>query len=755
MPDTPCWSTPRARPTRRRSGSPPGSPATPSTCWSWWTCPSAPWTPPGPRWPGCSRAPGSLRLIFGRATPQEARRAGQAVADQLNRVVLAPDGELLPTADGGLFIPADHGAGWLRLRPAANRSATRSASPSRCGSSPPWTGPGRPAPTGSPSRSPAGCGCAAPAPAPAGELAPAGGPAAQRPLGAHRRLGCPGGPAVPLADVINVWDSILPSVRSRVRFIHFGPVAVPDGRALGQALADAFARPVTLWTGLPLGAGPPDRDDAPGWMPFVQALDYAPGSTAPPRMLGLRTPLPGAREIGTGLYEYTAAAVLEVVQCGLWMRPTTEPANGDEIRRLPAAAGYSALLYDRSTPETAERMRALAEDMLWRLEPAARPLFRIAPADDPAVAAPPGAEDAWSLPEPSTEPLLTSPGSAPRRPAHVALWAAEGAAGAAAHSTAQPASAESRGPAGAQHPALGSLGPDEQLTAGAPAASAAGPGPTAAPDQPALPRTESPTPAAAPAAGPVVAPAVTPAVTPDTALVSSGAGQDGDGTPASGPRPQPETATTATAATAGPAAGPGSGTVEPPSPAPSVPRSWPRPRTSRRHPRRRTPPCPTSPPPAVRISRPRPRNPSPSPSPSPNSRHAPSAALPLPLPRPPPAPPPTPLPSTSRRRSGPARRCPRSPASAWSPARRPAPCPRRPHRHPRPCPARPRPRACGCSRSPRRARARYRRSAASSRSGTGYGAPSARSTTRSPEASRGSCRSRPACATARGPRRTR
>lgn len=418
-------------------------------------------------WPAVARLlaprPGSLRLIFGRATPQEARHAGQAIADRLGRLVLAPDGELLPTAGGGLFIPADHGAGWLRLRPGREPERDSQRFPKPLWEFSTVDRPWETSPYGVVESVPSGVWVRSARPR---EL-----------LAGWRRLidrlpsdptmltivlGCPGGPAVPLADVLGVWESILPSVRSRVKFVHFGPVAVPDGRAVGQALADAFGQPVTLWTDLPLGAGPLEAE-VPGWDPFVQALGYTPGSTAPPVLYGLRPPLAGARQIGAGLYEYTAAAVLEVVQCGLWMRPAIEPPNSDEIRRIPPAPGYAALLYDRGSPESGERMRALAEDMLWRLEPAARPLFRVAPADDPALAAPPGAEDAWSLPEPSTEPLLTGPGAARRRPAHVALWAdPEGAAA---------ASPTGHHPEGAwtEQPALGSLAPDETSAASAPA----------------------------------------------------------------------------------------------------------------------------------------------------------------------------------------------------------------------------------------------------------------------------------------------
>ncbi|TDT97826.1 hypothetical protein EDD99_6019 [Streptomyces sp. 846.5] len=432
-------------------------------------------------WPAVARLlaphPGSLRLIFGRATPQEARHAGQAIADRLGRLVLAPDGELLPTAGGGLFIPADHGAGWLRLRPGREPERDSPRFPKPLWEFSTVDRPWETSPYGVVESVPSGVWVRSARPR---DLL-AGwrrliGRLPSDPTMLTIVLGCPEGPAVPLADVLGVWESILPSVRSRVKFVHFGPVAVPGGIAVGQALADAFGQPVTLWTDIPLGAGPLEAE-VPGWDPFVQALGYTPGSTAPPVLYGLRPPLAGARQIGAGLYEYTSAAVLEVVQCGLWMRPAIEPPNSDEIRRIPAAPGYAALLYDRSSPESAERMRALAEDMLWRLEPAARPLFRVAPADDPAVAAPPGAEDAWSLPEPSTEPLLTSPAAARRRPAHVALWADSEGPAAAVRSGHQHERALT------EQPALGSLAPDESpATAPAPAG-----GHTAAPPPAVLP----------------------------------------------------------------------------------------------------------------------------------------------------------------------------------------------------------------------------------------------------------------------------
>ncbi|MFJ7904231.1 hypothetical protein ACIQ6V_27735 [Streptomyces sp. NPDC096198] len=457
----------------------------------------------------------SLRLVFGRATPQESRSAAQRIADRLDRLVLAPDGEVLLTDGGGLFIPSDHGAGWLRFRPgrAAERDSRRFPKPRWEFSTfdRPWVTSGHgvvePVPSGVWVHSPHTA------------ASPDSGQDLVDRLPSHPEiltvvLGSPGGPPVPLSDVARLWDTVLPSARSWVRFLHLGPVALPEGSgALGQELADALGQQVVLYTGVPVkarvGLDSPEvlalrPDGTPGHRPFVSELMYFPrtgGTPAPPALFGLRRPLAEVPEISAGVYEYAHDAVLEVVQCGLWMRPPAEPADGDSVRRIPAAPGAAAILYDRSTPGVEERMRALAEDMLWKLDPASREGFTVVPADEPGRAA--GVTDEaylWSPQEPEAfgPQVAAAPLTARKsRPSEIAPWAPE--------SSARPQDAPERAAAPVtgrgQSPALERLDLDDspavrvgRSAAAAPVAPA--PAPQAArteSDVPtaALPRTES------------------------------------------------------------------------------------------------------------------------------------------------------------------------------------------------------------------------------------------------------------------------
>ncbi|MBY8888875.1 hypothetical protein K7472_29110 [Streptomyces sp. PTM05] len=461
----------------------------------------------------------SLRLVFGRATAQEARRTAQHVAERLDRLVLAADGSVLPTTDGGLFVPSDHGAGWLRYRPGRTpeRDSQRFPKPRWEFSTfdRPWTTSSH----------------AVVEPVPSGvwlhnrstDAFPGGRQWLVDHLPSHQDiltavLGAPGCPPLPLTDVIRWWDTVLPSARSWVRFLHFGPVALPDtAESLGQHLADTLRQQVVLYAGLPVtprrGLDSPDvvsvaSDGTLGARPFVSELMYFPRtsrSAPPPALFGLRAPVHGVPEITTGVYEYASDAVLEVVQSGLWMRPHAEPADGDAVRRIPATPGYAAILYDRSVPGTEDRMRSLAEDMLWKLDPDTREAFTVAPADEPGVRSGP-AEDAylWSPQDPAAsgpQAVVAPARGGHSRPADIAPWTPESAVPEqeAQEHTAAPQDATA-GPASA----LARLNPDDPSHASvvsrtdttAPAAPAPAPTPqsarteTDAPSTP-LPGTES------------------------------------------------------------------------------------------------------------------------------------------------------------------------------------------------------------------------------------------------------------------------
>ncbi|MCA1223849.1 hypothetical protein LCE31_36970, partial [Streptomyces sp. 8L] len=356
---------------------------------------------------------GSVRIVFARpTTARESRAMGQRLADRLDRTVVTPDGEVVPTVDGGLFIPSDRGIGWLAYRPGRGPQPDSQRFPK-----PPWefstfSRPWETSADATVEPLPSGVWVRAPGP---GHTA-RGRKWLMESLPCHPDiltvvLGTPGGPAVPLGDVARFWETVLPSVRSRVRFIHYGPVSSAEGRAYGQEIADRLAQQVVVYAGMPVERRASleapavialHKDGTAESRPFAGELMYFPRHSpaarpAPPALFGVRRPLDGVPEITPGVYEYAADAVLEVVQSGLWMRPPTEPADADDVRCVPAGPGRLAILYDRSTPTTAARMKELAEDMLWRLDPATRVAFQVAPADDPWLTLGNAEDEVWSV----------------------------------------------------------------------------------------------------------------------------------------------------------------------------------------------------------------------------------------------------------------------------------------------------------------------------------------------------------------------
>jgi hypothetical protein len=64
--------------------------------------------------------------------------------------------------------------------------------------------------------------------------------------------------------------------------------------------------------------------------------------------------------------------VIEVVQSGLWMRPMEAPRNAESVRAAKPSAEHHTFIFDDATEAKAVRMRALAEDVIARLDPATR-----------------------------------------------------------------------------------------------------------------------------------------------------------------------------------------------------------------------------------------------------------------------------------------------------------------------------------------------------------------------------------------------
>ncbi|MFF4799275.1 hypothetical protein ACFY1U_12770 [Streptomyces sp. NPDC001351] len=350
----------------------------------------------------------SFRLITGRPCRASAQKVGQLLADRLERTVLAPDGWMLPAPGGVLFVPEDSGSGWLGFHPSHPSAWSRLVSHKRVARVsrrfpvPDWD-------EAVPQRSFATGADATAEPLPAGIWIRR---SDQREghQDVHRRrlavcllsqsdrltvvLGCPGGPDLSLKDIERFWGCVAPDARPLVRFAPYGPVAVPEGSALGQVLADRFGHEITVYAGLPTPPEPgtdglrprvPLADGTPGPPALVRELVYRPagatgGVALPPELRGRRSPVDGLPEVSPGVYRYTPDAVLEVTQSGLWLRPPTATADAPAVYRVPADPARMVIHFDAGTRESAERMRALAEEVRRGLDPVLGERCRVLPA---------------------------------------------------------------------------------------------------------------------------------------------------------------------------------------------------------------------------------------------------------------------------------------------------------------------------------------------------------------------------------------
>ena len=355
----------------------------------------------------------SFRVIIGRPSRETAMRVGQLLADRLDRTVLTPDGRVLPAAGGVLFIPEDAGCGWLGFQPRRPSAWTRLAphrkTPrmSRRFPVPDWDG-------ALPARSFATSAGGTVEPLPAGAwIRRTDHPESERDVHRGRLsalllcqsdrltvvLGCPGGPDLSVMDIERFWECVAPDARPQVRFAQYGPVGVPEGRAFGQYLADRFGQEVTVYAGLPTAAEPgtdgprmcvPGKDGTPGPPAFARELVYRPagvtGAVAPPVLSGCRPPLDGLPEISTGVYQYAPDAVLEVTQSGLWLRPRAASVHPTAVQCVPADPSGPAIHFDAGTPESAQRMRSVAEEVRQKLDPSLAEACRVLPAPQEAPA---------------------------------------------------------------------------------------------------------------------------------------------------------------------------------------------------------------------------------------------------------------------------------------------------------------------------------------------------------------------------------
>ncbi|MGV9296629.1 hypothetical protein [Amycolatopsis sp. NPDC003676] len=330
-----------------------------------------------------------VRLVIGGRSRETTALAGQWLAERINRPVLAPDGSVIPSAGGALFVHAGRGGGWVRFRP---------------GRPPAWEAKRFPRPAWD-----SGIAAELTPTSSRGVAEPLPGGLWVRPVGFdgpqrhHRKalisrmpaqhdtmtivLGCPGCPPLTLDDAARLWVQLPEKVRAKARFVQYGPMSVPGEATIGQALADLLGKPVAFYAGVPVGSPqlPTLRtvmhDGRFGWRPFTTELGYEPGSASVlPELLSHRPPIHGLDQVSPAVYWYSPDAVVEVVQSGLLVRPPQDGPSSAAIREITLDAAVHNLTFDAADEGSVSRMRLLAEDLLARLDEETRRMSRVLPA---------------------------------------------------------------------------------------------------------------------------------------------------------------------------------------------------------------------------------------------------------------------------------------------------------------------------------------------------------------------------------------
>lgn len=329
--------------------------------------------------------PRGLRVVFGRTPSQGSAAAGRRLAGLLGLDVVVPDGVLLPSAGGALFIGADRGRGWVLCPPEGPVRYVSRRFPK-----PAWdeTLPDRPRPVGeSVVAEPVGAGV---------WIHPAREDAAQHRyrgyLAAHLQgrsdaptvvVGTPGAPELAPEDIALFWRDLPEETRPAIRLVLFGGVRTPQGHSFGETLATMTGEPVRVYNGFPtsdplVGRAPEgevllvEQHGALGRPLFAREFLHLPpepggGQAHPFLVADHRWPLDHLPMLRPGLHRGGPDVVLEVLPAGLWIRPFLEPPYAEEMRTAPADPHHEMVLCDDSVPQSLPRLWELAEDVVRRL----------------------------------------------------------------------------------------------------------------------------------------------------------------------------------------------------------------------------------------------------------------------------------------------------------------------------------------------------------------------------------------------------
>jgi hypothetical protein len=155
-------------------------------------------------------------------------------------------------------------------------------------------------------------------------------------------LSHPNEPALHADDLRRAANALSPRAVDRVIFTPYGQRPVVEG-PVGEVAAAILNKNVRVRTGLPLCAAAGqravvavDEGGLPRWRPFAREVQYRPYVPAP-SVVDWSNPAPGLLAEPTGLATFALDAgwVVEVIEAGMWLRPTHPLDSANWIRTLP------------------------------------------------------------------------------------------------------------------------------------------------------------------------------------------------------------------------------------------------------------------------------------------------------------------------------------------------------------------------------------------------------------------------------------
>ncbi|MBT0772849.1 hypothetical protein KIH74_28160 [Kineosporia sp. J2-2] len=222
-------------------------------------------------------------------------------------------------------------------------------------------------------------------------------------------LGAPGVARLRLEDVHRLRSLLPEAVRRGARMAGVGPIALPAGKTLGQALADLSGEETHCYTGIPVGgtAEAPEiriigSDGRPGPWPYALEVRHRPQAglrPGAPDVTAHRPPFAGLTQVGPGAYRLRPDVVVEVVQAGLMLRPAQEGPQAVEVRRAgPDKRQNLIVVAGRDGNDGAGPLHDLARALIGQFDEASRRSIRLVTAAEllagPAAVVPAGAVEA-------------------------------------------------------------------------------------------------------------------------------------------------------------------------------------------------------------------------------------------------------------------------------------------------------------------------------------------------------------------------